>query len=400
MTKTVLAFGHIPKSHGGRQQSGLANAMWSIASNMADPISGFNVVFCATDMRARSIEIDGVEVVGWTKRSLLGGILRHLGQSIKLLARLSRVCSRYDLPLARTTLKALHLQNVIDRTAPDFLHLHGCDAVVLLEAGIFDPQKTLVTIHGLHGASGPPRLGVMEAKLNKLSLRGLVFVSAQNMREWGETYGPSISPQAAFPNAFDREEFFLAEGARPRKGGHKASYRLVSIGSVSENKGQHRVIEALGRFQALGISHVVEYIMIGDGAPPVVARLLAQAADAGILVSHLPYLSPTALREQVSQADFMILPTANEGFGLVFLESIACGVPVVLPKGLPICAEPGLLSAANAVFLESSSADAVLEFLANLPLHSFVAAEVASSLPQMSWKGVGARYRELLSAPT
>ena len=95
----------------------------------------------------------------------------------------------------------------------------------------------------------------------------------------------------------------------------------------------------------------------------------------------------------------MILPASNEGFGLVFLESIACGVPVVLPKELPICDEPDLISAANAVLLESASADAVFTFLASLPEHSFLDTTVAGSLPDGSWQDVGARYRSLLAGP-
>lgn len=398
MTTTVLTFGHIAKFHGGRQQSGLANAMWAIAVNMADRDSGFDVVFCATDIYSRSTRIGGLPVIGWTKASLLAATLRSPVRSVGLVVRLARLCRNYDLPLLRTALKALHLKQAIALTAPDYLHLHGCESVAFLEAGVFDPAKTLVTVHGVHGDTGPRNLRTMEETLNRLPFRLLAFVSYKNATEWRALYGPPATKTATIPNAFDSTEFFLAEGDTKQKGGVKDSYRLVSVGSINDNKGQRRVIEAMIRLKAAGASYEVDFTMIGNGAPELVRDLLSRAADAGIRVHHLPYLSPPELRAQLSQADFMILPTNNEGFGLVFLESIACGVPVVLPKDLPICEEPGLISDANAVLLDSSSAEAVFSFLVDLPSHSFVDTTVAASLPDGSWQDVGGRYRALLAS--
>lgn len=398
MTTTVLTFGHIPKFHGGRQQSGLANAIWAIASNMTDRDSHFDVVFCATDIRSRSTCIDGLPVVGWTKASLLAAILGAPVRSIGLVVQLTRPCIKYGLPLVRTALRGLHLQQAIAHATPDYLHLHTCEAVAFLEAAIFDPSKTLVTIHGVHGDTGPHNLRAMEAALNRAPLRFLAFVSSENMTEWRELYGPSTTERVTVPNAFDRTEFYLAGGVSMPKGGVKDTYRLVTVGSINENKGQRRIIEAMTRLNAMGASHQIDYTMIGNGDPEAVDDLLRRAANAGIQVRHLPYLSPPDLRAHLSHADFMILASEKEGFGLVFLESIACGTPVVLPKDLPICQEPKLISDTNAVLLDSSSTEAVFAFLANLPTHRFVDVEVAGSLPETSWRDAGARYRTLLSS--
>lgn len=397
MSISVLAFGHIPKFRGGQQQSGLANAMWAIAAHMHNSEQDVDLVFCATDIYATSITIDDVPVIGWTKMSLIRAILFGPLQSLRLVSRLMRLCRKYQQPALRTSLRALLLQDAINRTAPNYLHLHGCESVVLLQAGIFDCRKTLVTIHGMFGKEGPEPLARLEAALNRLPVKVLAFVSNDIASEWQATFGASEGKIEVIPNAYDSREFYRNKGAPLAKGGDKGTYRLVSVGSVCDRKGQLRVVDAMARFSKTVTDFSVEYTMVGGSLPDTfVDDVLRRAAEANILAHHIPYLAPGGLRALLWQADYMILPTSNEGFGLVFLESIACGTPVVLPKDLPICKEPEIISSANSVLLESSSADAVLAFLQDLPNHRFADADVAISIPEFTWSAVGQRYRNLL----
>ena len=174
-------------------------------------------------------------------------------------------------------------------------------------------------------------------------------------------------------------------------------YRLVSIGSVSDNKGQSRVVEAIARFQTLTRKYNVEYAIVGDSAEnESVKQVLNLANDLGVLIKYIPFLPPNQLRELLWDADFMILPSLKEGFGLVFLESIAAGTPVILPKDLPICQEDEIISSDNAVFLEDASVDSILRFLLEIPQHSFVDADVALSLSDHDWHAVARQYSEIL----
>ena len=91
----------------------------------------------------------------------------------------------------------------------------------------------------------------------------------------------------------------------------------------------------------------------------------------------------------------MILPSSSEGFGLVYLESIACGVPVILPKNLPIVQEKGIIQpGVNAVLLESSSADSIAEILPKLKDLKFDHRKVAESIVDYSWDNIAKRYVE------
>lgn len=106
---------------------------------------------------------------------------------------------------------------------------------------------------------------------------------------------------------------------------------LVSVGGLCERKGFHRVIECLPALRALGTDACL--VIVGGPSPEGdwTARLRAQTAalDLGDRV-HLTGPRPQEeLASLLSAADVFVLATRNEGWANVFLEAMACGLPVV-----------------------------------------------------------------------
>ena len=106
---------------------------------------------------------------------------------------------------------------------------------------------------------------------------------------------------------------------------------LVTVGALVERKGFHRVIELLPalrqRFPGL------VYLVVGGPSPEgdMGAQLQRQVAELGLqdTVRFLGPLPPEALRVPLSAANVFVLATRNEGWANVFLEAMACGLPVV-----------------------------------------------------------------------
>ncbi|WP_332671489.1 glycosyltransferase [Aromatoleum sp.] len=106
---------------------------------------------------------------------------------------------------------------------------------------------------------------------------------------------------------------------------------LVSVGGLVERKGFHRVIELLPalleRFPSL------HYIAVGGPSPEgdMTALLRDQVHKLGLgqRVIFTGPLPPDQLHIPLSAADVFVLPTRNEGWANVFLEAMACGLPVV-----------------------------------------------------------------------
>ena len=86
--------------------------------------------------------------------------------------------------------------------------------------------------------------------------------------------------------------------------------------------------------------HYPEAMLIIAGRGPLAADLQAQATALGLgeQIRFAGFVSDTDLPLAYAAADFSIVPSdALEGFGLITLESLACGTPVLVTPigGLP-----------------------------------------------------------------
>lgn len=106
---------------------------------------------------------------------------------------------------------------------------------------------------------------------------------------------------------------------------------LVSVGGLVERKGFHRVIELLPGLRQRHPGLV--YLIVGGPSPEgdMTAALRRQVAELGLqdAVRFLGPLPPEQVRQPLSAADIFVLATRNEGWANVFLEAMACGLPVV-----------------------------------------------------------------------
>ena len=109
---------------------------------------------------------------------------------------------------------------------------------------------------------------------------------------------------------------------------------LVSVGGLCERKGFHRVLACLPRLRERHPG--LKYLIVGGPSPEGdwTAQLQQQVrelalGDSVVFAGPQP---PDALRQWLSAADVFVLATRNEGWANVFLEAMACGLPVVTTR--------------------------------------------------------------------
>ncbi|WP_404355914.1 glycosyltransferase [Methylotuvimicrobium sp. KM1] len=106
---------------------------------------------------------------------------------------------------------------------------------------------------------------------------------------------------------------------------------LISVGGLVDRKGYHRVIEVMPLL--LEEFPDLVYLIVGGACAEGNNRkqLEQQVADLN-LQKHVRFLGPLPseqLKSPLSASDAFVLSTANEGWANVFLEAMACGLPVI-----------------------------------------------------------------------
>jgi teichuronic acid biosynthesis glycosyltransferase TuaC len=106
---------------------------------------------------------------------------------------------------------------------------------------------------------------------------------------------------------------------------------LVSVGGLVDRKGFHRVIEVL---PALVVRYpkLIYLIVGGDSPEGNIRERLEHQLKTLKLENNVRFLGAypsERLKVPLSSADLFVLATANEGWANVFLEAMACGLPVI-----------------------------------------------------------------------
>ncbi|WP_256300845.1 glycosyltransferase family 4 protein [Haloarchaeobius salinus] len=103
--------------------------------------------------------------------------------------------------------------------------------------------------------------------------------------------------------------------------------RIVAVGSVVPRKNVHGLIDAVAAVPDC------ELTVVGalDAAPDYAERLQRQVTAAGIddRVTFTGFLPDADLADRLAAAHLLAVPSRHEGFGIVYLEAMGFGLPVI-----------------------------------------------------------------------
>ena len=135
------------------------------------------------------------------------------------------------------------------------------------------------------------------------------------------------------PNTVSDAEFFPAPRStalQQRYGiapDEKVVLTVARLETGEAYKGYDKVLQAIPAVSnAVG---KVRYLVVGKGGDA--ARLRQMASDLGIAgnLTLCGFVPQAELADHYRLADVFAMPSDGEGFGIVFLEAMACGVPVL-----------------------------------------------------------------------
>ena len=131
----------------------------------------------------------------------------------------------------------------------------------------------------------------------------------------------SIVPNVVDPNFEDRVNAFEFPQHR-----NEGVIRIVSIGNLIPRKNFKNLIEAFARVFPNGQAHLT---IVGEG--PEEKKLIELAQDLGVAQSicFLGSAPRDSILDLLLDSDFFVLTSMLESFGVVVIEALSCGLPVV-----------------------------------------------------------------------
>ena len=284
-------------------------------------------------------------------------------------------------PLPRLTQPAtLDAQRIIQQA--DVLHLHVPWDPICIQLGRIARQAGVPYLVGIHGMlddwsmkqkSLKKRLYLATKGRRFLEQAAAVHCTAQAEREQSEKWYPKGRP-VVLPLIFDLEEYIDLPGPQLARQAFASVIPstdepvLLFLSRLHPKKRVDLLIEAAGELRRRGVSF--KLLIAGTGDEPYEAQL-RQLVKERALTEEVAFVGFVTGKEKVSlyqAAHLFVLPTNQENWGFVLLESLACGTPVITTKGVDIW--PELESTGGAVIADASPdaiADAIVALLSDDP---------------------------------
>lgn len=167
----------------------------------------------------------------------------------------------------------------------------------------------------------------------------VVFLGAQYLRKVEGYY-----PAPSFREKLRSKSSIIPSGVAPVFLEHRHCHgpsphvpaKLVFVGAFYEGKGLKETIEAAEILRNRGVA--VELTAIGRGLPqrpndrPYIAMVEALAAQRP-WVTLKDYMPHERLMDELRENDVFVMPSSPESFGLVYVEAMSQGLPLVYTKG-------------------------------------------------------------------
>lgn len=266
-----------------------------------------------------------------------------------------QLLARAVLPLVRR----LHRDKPFDLIDAEFFYPDGPAARIIAQAlGLpYSVKARGADIH--HWGHAPKTRGmVLEAGRDAA---GLLAVSAALKADMVALGMPGDAITVHYTGC-DQQRFAPHDGSDLRAELGIKGAMLMSVGALIPRKRQHLVIEALTLLPDATL------VLAGAGESEADYRTLAarlNVADRVIFAGSLPH---DDLPRWLAAADVMVLPSKSEGLANAWVESLACGTPIVICDAggaAELLTDPvaGAISEPHS----SALADAVRTILAALP---------------------------------
>ena len=284
--------------------------------------------------------------------------------------------------------------------------------------GAWTADRPVTTLHDLIqldalGIAGMARRTVARAWIGKMIAvsRGLITGSEASARDFGREFPESAERLRVIPHGvaeifFDSDgapqqtpDAFIALGAAWSRGDGLDTRPpfLLAVANKKPHKNLAMAVRVLARLAASQENAALRLVLIGERfAHGEELKTLARKLGVADRVDDIERLPDEALAWAYSHTEALLVPSRIEGFGMVALEAMACGAPVVVVDRPPLPEVVGSAAAVVALDDDAAMAAAVQRLRSD---NGYRAERIAAGRARaggFTWKRTAERTAEVL----
>jgi len=189
---------------------------------------------------------------------------------------------------------------------PNVLSLHGGD--------IYDPSKKL-----------SPHKSVVFSRVVKFILNKADRIVAQssNTRDNTVKYYNPVKEVEIIPLAFHPP--VVAGSNREKLAMDKDSFYFITIGRLVKRKSIDTILQAMSEIN----NKKIKLLVVGDGPEMDFLKNMTKTLNLNERVKFPGYIADEEKYSYLNNSDAFILTSLHEGFGIVFMEAMFIGLPIV-----------------------------------------------------------------------
>ena len=193
------------------------------------------------------------------------------------------------------------------------------------------------------------------------------------------------------PNGIESEMFIHDPNIRAEmpKGKNSDRVQLICVARLIERKGVQHLLQAMKQ-----LDDSVYLTIVGEGNYMSALQALANKLELDDKVRFYGYCPREKLVRLYNKSDIFVLPSMAESFGMVFVEAMSCGLPVI---GARVGGVPDIIKEDNGILVQPDSVDDVIAAIKKLAgdkelRDAMGAANRYKAVAQYAWRSVADSY--------